>query len=100
MFSSPSCLPVRPESGPYPALAESDVPPSLPHRAEAAAAHAAQNLLVAVSLHLSDTRKGRERRSVCARETWRIVWIRRTKKKIFQKKKKKKRRRSGSLGLR
>lgn len=60
---------VQAESGPYPALAESDVPPSLPHRAEAAAAHATQNLLVAVSLHLSDTRKERERRSVCAGET-------------------------------
>lgn len=49
-------------SGAYPALAESDVPPSLPHGAETAAAHAAQNLLISVSLHLSDMRDMREKR--------------------------------------
>lgn len=36
----------------YPTLAESDVPPSLPHRAETATTHAAQNLLISLSLHL------------------------------------------------
>lgn len=36
----------------YPTFAESDVPPSLPHRAETAATHAAQHLLVSISLHL------------------------------------------------
>lgn len=36
----------------YPALAESDIPPSLPHRAEAAATHAAQDLLVSIPFHL------------------------------------------------
>lgn len=36
----------------YPALAESDVPPSLPHRAETATTHAAQNLLISFTLHL------------------------------------------------
>lgn len=44
----------------YPALAESDVPPSLPHRAETTAAHATENLLVPVSLHL-ETRDMREK---------------------------------------
>lgn len=44
----------------YPTLAESDVPPSLPHGAEAAAAHAAQDLLVAVSLHL----RGRGKKNI------------------------------------
>lgn len=38
----------------YPTLAESDVPPSLPHRAETAATHAAQNFLVPISLHLRE----------------------------------------------
>lgn len=38
----------------YPTLAESDVPPSLPHRAETTAAHAAQNFLVPISLHLRE----------------------------------------------
>lgn len=68
------CLrPVRPESGSYPTLAESDVPPPLPHRAEAAAAHAAQNLLVSISLHLSQRQEDRE--------TERIFRIRKDKKR-------------------
>lgn len=49
------------QAGAYPTLAESDVPPSLPHRAETAAAHAAQNLLISISLHLSDMRDMREK---------------------------------------
>lgn len=42
------------EGSTYPTLAQSDVPPPLPHRAETTAAHAAQNLLISISLHLRD----------------------------------------------
>lgn len=43
----------------YPTLAESDVPPSLPHRAETATTHAAQHLLVAIAFHLTARRNAR-----------------------------------------
>lgn len=52
-FLCPGDVRLVSEVGAYPTLAESDVPPPLPHRAETTATHAAQSLLIAVSLHLS-----------------------------------------------